>query len=86
MLSEKEQRPGEALFLSIFSGEDDFNSFEFTSFPKFHDYYCDFLNLISENIFVVRIRTRNHPYSIQMTPENAIKIKQLINKNLQLST
>jgi hypothetical protein len=76
------ERPGEALFLSLISGEDDSIDLDFTSMsPRLLVYYCKFLNIITDNNIIIRTRTRNHPFSVKMTPDNAKELKQLIDYN-----
>jgi hypothetical protein len=83
LLCDNVERPGETLFLSLLSGDDDSEDLEFISMtPRLRNYYFDFLNLISNDDIIISTRTKNHPFSVKITSENARKIKQLIDYNL----
>jgi hypothetical protein len=76
-------RLGEDIFLSLLSG--DTNSKEDcvpSMSPRLFSYYQDFLTLLAEENLTISTRTKNHPYSIKMTPENARNKKLVINYNL----
>lgn len=82
LLHDNIERPGESLFLSLFSGKDQSNDLDFTSMtPRLHDYYNDFLSLITENNLSTGIRTRNHPFLVKINPEFAKVLKQNIYYN-----
>ncbi|MDR1013220.1 MAG: hypothetical protein LBL38_03025 [Lactobacillales bacterium] len=76
-------RLGEDIFLSLLSG--DTNSEEDcvpSMSPRLYSHYQDFLTLLTENNVTISTRTKNHPYPIKMTPENARDKKLVINYNL----
>jgi hypothetical protein len=77
-------RPGEDLFLTLLSSETDFEDFKtVTMSPKFRSYYQDFLSFLSKNNVMISTRTKNHPYSVQMSPDNARDRKKLLNFTLK---
>ncbi|MDR0620508.1 MAG: hypothetical protein LBJ61_01300 [Deltaproteobacteria bacterium] len=82
LLSNTKERAGEALFLSLFAGEDDSDDLDLTSMStRLQDYYREFLNFVTDNNIIIGTRTRNHPFSVKITPDNARELKQLLYYN-----
>jgi hypothetical protein len=82
LLSDNKERPGETLFLSLLSGDDDSDDLDFTSMsPRLQDYYREFLNLVTDNNIIIGTRTKNLPFSVKISPDSARELKQLIDYN-----
>jgi hypothetical protein len=79
-LNHSSERSGENLFLSLLSGETAVDDVDFTSMNStIRDYYNEFLDFVIKNEIIINTRTRNHPFPVQMTPDNARNLKLLIN-------
>jgi hypothetical protein len=79
----------EKIFLSLFSGDDDIfinKLSKTTQFSRLHSYYHNFLSFIAEYKLNIITRTKTHPFSVKITPENAIIRQKFINtKNSMLN-
>jgi hypothetical protein len=71
------ERPGEKIFLSLLSGDTDIDELNASLIsPRIHNYYNDFLSFLAENDLTIRTRTKNHPYSVVITPEKVKERKE----------
>jgi hypothetical protein len=77
------ERLGESLFLYLLSGDNVFDGFSLDSISgRLLNRYQSLLDFLLQNSLTISTRTRKHPFSVKLTPDNARNLKHLINYNL----
>ncbi|MDR2199485.1 MAG: hypothetical protein LBR53_08545 [Deltaproteobacteria bacterium] len=76
--------PDENIFLSLLSGDYEIDDLVNNISPKLRKCYFRLINLLDRSKVTVSTRTKSHPFSITITPEQAAKRKKLIKKIPQL--
>jgi hypothetical protein len=82
LFKSSKERPGESYFLALLSGDSENFTNELSKnniSTRINSYYQDFLSFLTDYNLTIFTRTKNHPFAVKITPENARNRKELLN-------